>query len=52
VDEGIARLEGGDFAFVVIYTDDAMPNLSEADCRYQAHVSRSDDCNLNWFAHI
>ena len=51
VDEGVAGLEGGDFALVVIDADDGVSDLGEADSRDQADVTRANNCDLNGFAH-
>ena len=51
VDEGVAGLEGGDLALVVIDADHAVADLGEADGRDQADVTRTNNCDLNGFAH-
>jgi len=51
VDQGVARLEGGNFAFVVIDTYDIVADLSEADGGDQTDVSRTNNSYLNGFAH-
>ena len=51
VDEGVARFEGSNLAFVVVDTHDVVADLREADGRHQAHITGANDCNLNRFAH-
>ena len=51
VDQGVPGFERRDFALVIIDADDVVTNLSEAYGRDQADISRTNDCNLNSFAH-
>lgn len=52
MDKGIARLEGGDLAFIVVDANDGMTDLCKADSRDQANISRANDRDLNGFAHV
>ena len=51
VDEGVAGLECGYLALVVIDADDVVANLGETDGRDQTDVTRANNCDLNAFAH-
>ena len=51
VDEGVPALESGDFAFVVVDTDDVVADLGEADGSNQTDISRSDDGDFDVFTH-
>ena len=51
VDERVACLESGDFALVVVNTDDMMAHFGKADGSDEANVSRPDNGNFDVFTH-
>ncbi len=51
VDERVAGLQGGDFALIIIDTDDIVAHLGETDGCNQAYISGSDDGNFDVFVH-
>jgi hypothetical protein len=51
MDERIPTLQSGNLALVVIDTDDVVTHFGETDCGNEADVSRTNDGNLNAFAH-
>jgi hypothetical protein len=51
VDEDVAGLKSGDFALVIVDTDDIMSDLRKADDRNQANVTRANNRDLDNFAH-
>ena len=46
MDEGVAALESGDLALVVVDADDVVAHFSKTDGGDQADISRSDYGNL------
>ena len=51
VDERIAALKRGDFAFVIVDTDDVVAHFGKTDGGNQADISRADNGNFDVFAH-
>jgi hypothetical protein len=45
MDGGLPGLQLGDYAFIVIDTNNVVADLGKARCRYQSNVTGTNDCN-------
>jgi hypothetical protein len=51
VDEGVAGLESGNLALVIVHTDDIVTHFGKTDCGNQTNISRPDYGNFDVFIH-